>query len=211
MRTIVKIAEPASLVEYRANPRANYDDYREKDDLRICLVSEQRGLCCYCLSRIRAEQNAMKIEHWHSQNRYNDEQLAYANLLGACKGNENESHRNQHCDTFKGNRDLSRNPANQLHRVGELMKFGGDGRASSSDPGFAVELDEVLNLNLPFLVNNRKAVLDAFKEAMPKRGPLLRATLEKWLLDWNGESTDGELRPFCQIIVYWIRKRLARP
>jgi hypothetical protein len=153
----------------------------------------------------------MKIEHWHSQARYGTEQLQYSNLLGACKGNERRLGRDQHCDTFKGDRDLSRNPANQLHRVGEFTRFGGDGRLSSDDPVFKIELDAVLNLNLPFLVNNRKAVLDAFKEALPKRGPLQRETLEKWLLDWNGESTAGELRPFCQVVVYWIRKRLARP
>jgi uncharacterized protein (TIGR02646 family) len=211
MRTIVKRAEPASLAEYRATPGASYDGFRDKDTLRSYLVNEQRGLCCYCLSRIRAEYNAMKIEHWHSQLRYGAEQLDYSNLLGACKGNEGKLRRDQHCDTFKGDRDLSRNPANQMHRVGELTRFVGDGRISSDDPVFAAELDIVLNLNQRLLVNDRRAVLDAFAAAMPSRGPLQRATLKKWLLDWNGESTDGELRPFCQVVVYWLRKRLARP
>jgi uncharacterized protein (TIGR02646 family) len=211
MRTIVKLAEPASLAEYRAKPGANYDDYQDKGTLRSRLVTEQRGLCCYCLSRIRDEHNEMKIEHWHSRSRYDAEQLDYSNLLGACKGNEGALGRDQHCDTFKGERDLSRNPANQWDRVGELMRFGGDGRVSSYDPTLDGDLGAVLNLNLPFLVNNRKALLDAFKEMMPKRAPLQRATLEKWLLDWNGGSTTGELRPFCQVVVYWIRKRLARP
>ncbi len=153
----------------------------------------------------------MKIEHWHSQARYSAEQLDYSNLLGACKGNEGKLGRDQHCDTFKGDRDLSRNPANQMHRVEELTRFEGDGRISSGDPVFATDLDAVLNLNHPFLVNNRRAVLDALKETIPRRGPLQRATLERWLLDWSGESTEGELRPFCQVVVYWIRKRLARP
>jgi len=210
MRTIVKGTEPTSLSEYRAAPGANYQGYSDKDTLRNSLVNEQRGLCCYCLSRIRAEYNTMKIEHWHSQRRYGTEQLDYSNLLGACKGNEGKLGRDQHCDTFKGERDLSLNPVNQLHRVGELTRFGVDGRISSNDPVFATELDTVLNLNQRHLVNNRRAVLDAFTAAMPRHGPLQRATLERWLLDWNGESTDGELRPFCQVIVYWIRKRLAR-
>lgn len=127
------------------------------------------------------------------------------------QGHEGQPRRDQHCDTFKGDRDLSRNPANEAHRVGDLTRFGGDGSVSSEDPVFSAELDAILNLNLPFLVNNRKAVLEAFKQAIPKREPLRRATLEKWLRDWNGEATDGELKPFCQVIVYWIRKRLARP
>lgn len=77
MRTILKRTEPASLAEYRATPGANYDDYPDKVTLRSCLVKKQRGLCCYCLSRIRAEHNAMKIEHWHSQIHYGSGQLDY--------------------------------------------------------------------------------------------------------------------------------------
>ena len=211
MRTIVKHSEPVSLAEYRSTAGADYEGYGDKSTLRRSLVSEQRGLCCYCLSRIRAEHNAMKIEHWRSQVNYGGEQLDYSNLLGACRGNEGRLGRDQHCDTFKGDRDLSRNPANQGHHVGELTRFGGEGRIFSDDQVFDSDLNAVLNLNLPFLVNNRKAILDGFKEAMPKRGPLSRGTLEKWLLDWNGESTSGDLKPFCQVVVYWIRKRLARP
>jgi uncharacterized protein (TIGR02646 family) len=211
MRTIVKLTEPASLAEFRATPGADYDGYRDKETLRRRLVNEQRGLCCYCLQRIHAEHDAMKIEHWHSQTRHGTEQLNYSNLLGACKGNEGGPRRDQHCDTCKGDRDLSRNPANQVHRVGELTRFLGDGRVSSDDPVFAGEIDAVLNLNLPFLVSNRREILEGFTKTMSRRGPLRRATLEKWLLDWNGESTHGELKPFCQVVVYWLRKRLARP
>jgi hypothetical protein len=151
----------------------------------------------------------MKIEHWHSRSRYGAEQLAYSNLLGVCMGNEGSAG-GSHCDKSKGDRDLSRNPAEQTHRVDEIVRFTGDGRISSSDPVFAAELQEVLNLNIPILVNNRRMVLDAFKDALGKRGPLPRSTLERWLRDWDGESTKGELNPFCQVVVYWIRKRLAR-
>lgn len=152
----------------------------------------------------------MKIEHWHSQRNHSTEQLEYWNLLGACKGNEGRALRDQHCDTSKGDRNLSRNPANLMHRVEHFTHFGKDGRVFSNDPTFDNELDAVLNLNLPFLVNNRKATLDAFKVGLSKRGPLSPETLERWLLDWNGESISGDLKPYCQVIVYWLRKRLAR-
>ena len=98
-----------------------------------------------------------------------------------------------------------------MHRVEEVIRFGGDGRVSSDDPAFDRELNEVLNLNLAFLMNNRKAVLTAFKDALPRSGALRRPTLEKWLRHWNGESGTGELQAYCQVIVYWLRKRLARP
>lgn len=211
MRTIVKGREPASLAEYRASRGANYGAYRDKDALRTSLVNEQRGLCCYRLSRIRPEIGSMKIEHWHSQERHDAEQLDYTNLLASCMGNEGKRRRDQHCDTQKGMSEISRNPANPLHRVEEMISFGGDGSVSSVDPTFCRELDEVLNLNLAFLKNNRKATLGAFMDALPKAGELRRHRLERWLREWNGESGNGDLQPFCQVVVYWLRKRLARP
>ena len=209
MRTIRKGREPASLTLHRSGAHANYDNYVDKDTLRTFLEKEQRGLCCYCLSRIPGARG-MKVEHWRSQDRYAAEQLDYTNLLGACLGNEGQPGNHQHCDTRKGNRDLSRNPANPMHRVGDLVRFEGDGRIASDNPVFDSDLNDVLNLNEAFLRNNRKATLDAFIAALPKRGRLSPETVEKWLMNWNGESHTGELPPFCQVVVYWLRKRLAR-
>jgi uncharacterized protein (TIGR02646 family) len=210
MRTIEKRKEPLSLTEYRSSPGATYDGYQDKETLRSYLVTEQRGLCCYCLKRIYAAPGKMKIEHWHCQDRYDAEQLDYSNLLGACKGDEGKPLRDQHCDARKGNRDLSRNPANSLHRVEEMVRFGGDGRVSSEDPNFDSELNEVLNLNAAILVSNRKAVLEAFLRARAKRGNWSRTILEKWLRQCNGDSGTGQLEEYCQTVVYWLRKRLAR-
>lgn len=211
MRAIVKGGEPTSLTEYRLSSGANYENYRDKDTLRTYLVNEQRGLCCYCLSRIRAEQGAMKIEHWHCQENHIAEQLDYSNLLGACMGGEGKLLRDQHCDTRKGSLDLSRNPANPDHRIEDVIRFGGDGRIFSDEPVLDTELNKVLNLNLAFLTNNRKAALTAFKDVLPKRGPLRRATLEEWLREWSGQSGAGQLPPYSQVVVYWLRKRLSRP
>jgi uncharacterized protein (TIGR02646 family) len=213
MRRILKGAEPASLIEYRsaAGRTADYESYGDKDALRANLVKEQRGLCCYCLSRIRAERNSMKIEHWHCQANYSAEQLDYSNLLGACMGNEGSPGKDQYCDSRKGDRDLSRNPANPLHRVEDVIKFEGSGRVASSDPAFEAELNDVLNLNVAFLIAQRRATLDAFQGALAKRGQLPRAQLQKWLRQWNGELETGDLQEFCQVVVYWLRKRLSRP
>jgi uncharacterized protein (TIGR02646 family) len=213
MRSILKGAEPASLVEHRSAARGapDYNSYPDKDTLRAHLVKEQRGLCCYCLSRIRAERDSMKIEHWHCQAKYGAQQLDYSNLLGACLGNDGSPGRDQHCDSRKGDRDLSRNPANPQHRVEDVIRFEGGGRIASSDPSFDAELNDVLNLNVAFLVAQRRATRDAFQGALAKRGQLPRAELQKWLRQWNGESEAGDLREFCQVVVYWLRKRLSRP
>jgi uncharacterized protein (TIGR02646 family) len=211
MRTIRKSHEPANLTEYRTAGGGHYEDYPDKDTLRTYLVNDQRGLCCYCLSRIRAESGTMKTEHWRSQAGSEAGQLDYSNLLGACMGNEGKPIRDQHCDTRKGNRVISRNPANPAHRVDEVLRFLDDGRIISNDEVFDDEINDVLNLNLAFLKNNRKAVLTAFMEALPRRRTLSRTQLERWLREWNGDSGAAELPPFCQVVVYWLRRRLSRP
>jgi uncharacterized protein (TIGR02646 family) len=210
MRAIVRGAEPASLTQHRLTPHADYENYPDKDTLRASLVKEQRGLCCYCLSRIQPKAGRMKIAHWHSQDLHPEEQLAYLNLLGACLGNKGQSLKLQHCDTLQRNRDISRNPANPAHRIERFVHYEADGRIRSHEPTFDAQLNEVLGLNVPILKNNRKAVLEAFKTALLKRGELSRTTLERWLSEWNGDLDQNELPEFCQVVVYWLRKRLAR-
>jgi uncharacterized protein (TIGR02646 family) len=183
MRAIIKGKEPASLVEHRCTQGADYDNYGDKQSLRSSLATEQRGLCCNCLGRIPSKSGQMKIEHWHSQSVYPAEQLDYANLLGVCMGNEGQPRKNQHCDTSKGDQPLSRNPANSTPPIEDLIRFEGDGRVVSDDPDLKRELDDVLNLNAAFL--------------------------EKWLQLWNGDTHTNQLEPYCQVIVYWLKKKLA--
>lgn len=209
MRNIRKGKEPASLTEYRCKAYSYFDGYQEKDDLRESLVREQRGLCCYCMSRIFPQRDSMRIEHWHSQSKFPQEELDYANLLGACPGHEGERENLRHCDTRKGEGNLSRNPANPLHDVERWITYLGDGTISSIDSGFDRELNDVLNLNVSFLKNNRKQTLDAFTRSLGK-GTYTRQGLERLLKKWNGELDTKDLEPFCQVIVYWLRKRLAR-
>ena len=209
MRTIQKGAEPPSLTAYRQSPGANYCDYRPKDDLRETLVREQRGLCCFCMGRITPSIGGMKIAHWRSQTGHPAEQLVYGNLLGACKGGEGQRPEAQHCDTRQGNRDLSRNPAHPAHRVGELAKYLGDGSITADDTDFERDLTEILGLNLAWLKNNRKALLTAFQQSLGKRAAT-QAQVERWERDLSGTGTAGDLEPYCQVVVYWLRKRLNR-
>lgn len=209
MKAISKRPEPPSLTQYRLTPYANYEGYPQKDELRLALVSEQKGICCYCMQRIRPEVGSMKVEHWHCQAHYPDEQLDYSNLLGACLGNEGQPSKEQHCDTRKGDALLSRNPADLTHRIESFIKYLGDGRIASHDNFFDSELNDKLNLNTPFLVRNRKAVLDSFIQGLIPGRTLSRLRLQRMISTWNGDG-GRELQPFCGVVVYWLRKRLAR-
>lgn len=211
MKTINKGNEPSNLTEHKQRAGSTYDNYTDKQTLREYLVREQRGICCYCMSRIKPQSSKMKIEHWKSQSQYPALQLDYKNLLGACKGGDGQAANKQYCDTCKKNNAFSKNPAEVLHRIETFIHYKGDGTIYSENEDFDTELNEVLNLNIPFLVNNRKAVLDAFKTTfLKKKGVLQKATLQKWLTKWNGESDAGPLKPYCQVIVYWLNKRLKK-
>ena len=205
MRNIQKGKEPPELLAYRKLTGANYAGFRDTDALRKCIVEEQRGLCCYCMGRIHPTAAGMKIEHCESQEQYPDRQLDYSNLLGACKGGEGRTRREQYCDTRKGGKSLSFNPADLKFNIEAKITFLGDAEISSSNAKIFEALGpEVLNLNLAILKRNRKAVLDLFQLGL-KAGKTLDA--EKELRKWDG-SRAGSLEPYAQIVVYYLRKKL---
>lgn len=209
MRCIRKGREPDSLTEHRCKTHADYDNYREKDELRVSLVREQRGLCCFCMSRIYPDEKRMKIAHWHSQTNYPLEQLDYHNLLGACCGGQGKPPEKQHCDTHQGDSDISRHPADVARPIENFVHFKDDGSICSDDVVFNNDLDCILNLNVAHLRNQRKGVLDALWETFKKRD-LTRPKLEELRRIWNGEMDCENLKPYCQVIVYWLDKRLRR-
>ncbi len=208
MKNIQKKPEPRSLTQHRCNIHADYDNYPEKNELRDSLVTEQRGICCYCMQRIRPNSEDMKIEHWYSQDLYPDRQIDYSNLLGACLGGEGQVAKMHHCDTKKGNRDLTYNPANPLHDVEGSLHFLGDGTIESIDAQFDREINTVLNLNQSLLVKNRKAVLESLRQGLIQKKPS-NADILRELKKWNGDNGE-DLEPFCQVIVYYLRKKVNR-
>ena len=212
MRAISKGSEPESLRKHRNARHSDYGNYAAKDELREALVAEQRGLCCYCMGRIRPQIGSMKIEHWQSQ-ASRKRQLDYGNLLGACLGGEGQPGYLQHCDTRKGDRNLRWNPADPLHYIEERIRYESDGLISADDVDFNQQLNEVLNLNLRLLRNNRKgvllAVLDWWKNEKHRiRGPVPR---KRFLGERDKHvSGTGELRPYSQVAVWWLDQRLAK-
>jgi hypothetical protein len=213
MRAITKGAEPASLTAHRQTPHCDYNNYADKDALRHALITEQRAICCYCMGRIHNGPTTMKIEHWRSQRRHEAEQLTYGNLLGACLGGEGRPAHLQHCDTRKGDNDLQWNPADPGHHIETRIQYLSDGSIRSNDASFDSQLDDVLNLNIPILKNNRKGILDAVldwwkREKARLAGPVPRATFERE----RARRIEGasDLEPYCQVAVWWLNQRLAK-
>jgi len=211
VRAIRKGREPAALTQYRATNPADYENYPGKAKLRDALVSEQCGLCAYCMGRIRNEHNQMKIEHWRSHARYPAQRLQYRNLLGVCRGGEGQPPTQQHCDTRKGDRDLQWNPADGAHNIESHIWYDTDGTIRSYDETFDQELCEVLNLNLKVLMNSRKEALEGIREwwMMERRrlqGRVPPDRLERKLAGLT--AGDGMLRPFSRVAAWWVEKKL---
>ncbi len=213
MKAITKGAEPTSLTTHRSTPHSYYDNYPDKAVLRHALVSEQRGLCCYCMGQISSDPNTMKIEHWRCQSQYPEEQLKYRNLLASCLGGEGKPQHLQHCDTRKGNCNLKWNPADPAHHIETRIRYEPSGSVLSDDAEFDTQLTEVLNLNLPLLKNNRKAFLDGFLEWWKKKGNKLRGSALRARIEQERDRRTGGtgvLDPYCQVAVWWLEQRLKR-
>jgi len=207
VRAITKAAEPQSLVQHRAQAHSDYNNYVQKDELRTALVGEQKGLCCYCTGRIRADAEAMKIEHWQCQASYPQHQLAYGNLLGACLGGQGQAEADQHCDTRKGNRELLWNPATAAHMIESRLRYLSDGTVESTDAAFNDQLNSVLGLNLKYLKNNRKAVLDAMLVWWRMAQPVSKQKLQMQI-DRRTNHV-GEYQPFSPVAVWFLRQKLG--
>lgn len=208
MRAIIKRPEPPSLTAHRQIPQSDYNNYGAKDELRHSLVGEQRGLCCYCMGRIRNTVEAMKVEHWRPQSRFPDEQLSYRNLLGACLGGNGQPGHLQHCDARKGDRDLQWNPAEPAHHIETRISYELDGTICADDPLFDGQINAVLNLNLPQMKNNRKGVLTAILYWWNAEKPVPKVRIEREISDRTNGA--GDLSPYSQVVVWWLTQRLAR-
>lgn len=206
---ITKGAEPRSLTERRAavavdDPRG-YEDYREKEDVRATLFAEQRALCCYCMGRISNDPLKMKIEHWRSRDHYRNLQLVYGNLLGACLGGEGKPEAEQHCDTKKGSRDLKWNPADTAHVIESRLRYLADGTVESNDDDFNTQINDVLGLNMMYLKNSRKAVLDSVLSWW-RVTPNARQRVQQQI---DHRISAGEHQPFSPVAVWFLRQKLG--
>jgi hypothetical protein len=91
------------------------------------------------------------------------------------------------------------------------VKYDPDGVIRAYDAEFDGHLNNVLNLNLPQIKNNRKIVLTAVLdwwevERTKLRGPVPKAQIQREIQRRVGG--DGELTPYCQIVVWWLKRKL---
>ena len=220
MKQIIKTAEPQSLVQHRANQPAFFDNLPlvAKEDLRQSLLSEQGYICCYCMKRI-PENTApyMKVEHYKCQDFYEDLQLNYKNLFGACIGNEGQPSRIQTCDTKKGNTELTINLLTNAPYCENLFKYNAEGEIMSVDDNSEInrQLNEVLNLNMQTLKEGRSEVyLEVQRKVEAHSRQLGSKQLRVNYFEREKQDCltprDKKLKQYCMIAVYYLNKKIKQ-
>lgn len=215
MIDINKLPAPASLNAYRQQPDAEYDGPEftpVKTEIRTQLLKEQGYLCAYCMARIWDDKTKTKVEHWQCQDNYSNRQLDYTNLLVVCKGNEGSSPKEQHCDTFKANKDLSLNPAYPSHRVESQIGYSGSGEIYSQvNEQLNNDLNNILNLNYKRLQGNRASVIKSVIEVLTKiNGTATASDLTRLINRWRAVNELGQKEPYCGIAIHYLNKKLSK-
>jgi hypothetical protein len=95
----------------------------------------------------------------------------------------------------------------------QRVRYLADGTIESGDQALDADLIQTLNLNHARLKRNRMAFLDGFRKAMERKYPGLtwpEAAMMRELERLQQFDADGMLQPYCQVPIYWLKKRLGR-
>ncbi len=219
MKQITKNNEPRALIQHRAQ-KDNYDNLN-KNELRDSLIEEQGHICCYCMCRIphKLKQHEIdnnypdsKIEHVKCQSKNRNLELNYHNLLLACNGRHGYPRQMQTCDTFKGENDLSFNPADNAKNIEDCIKYSANGEIYSDDETINRELNEVLNLNTKDLKDIREVFYKGIQERIIRKGKRRQGKdIQKRTYESEKQELlmlkKGKYIPYCMIGIYLINKK----
>jgi uncharacterized protein (TIGR02646 family) len=174
MRHTPKGAEPAGLAHYRQVLGSSYEGPGfPHQEVRDALVRDQRGLCCFCMGRIRAEADKMKVAHFVPRTTERSLEMAWSNLLGACLGLVDGTDRrpgNQTCDTRQGNLHLSIDPRSGA--ISSQIEYSsGDGRISIARSGCHESAYESLQRDVDVALNLNHAMLCKIQAAFSPDRP----------------------------------------
>lgn len=233
MRRIEKGREPSCLADLRATPGADWSSVHgpQKQQMREHAFKEQHGLCAYCMSRLGQppSDKSMKIEHFETRALSPGRVFDWSNLLGVCLGGldivpgagSGDPRDRYHCDTYRGyiprkeEQRLGLNPAAFPPDVSSMFSYTHRGEirpAAALAPGessSAKEQIDRLNLNIARLQRNRGAVIETLRSEF-RRKPPKPARVKELLEPWSMPDRNGHLRPYCQVAVDYLKKKLRQ-
>ncbi len=222
MKHIIKGNTPQSLLDYKRTPNATYNGFGSKEDVRIALIKEQKGLCAYCNGRISNVRNKelgkpkTGIEHYKSQEKHPHLQLEYGNMLGVCNGvSKDYNEAVQHCDTSRGSRELTIDPLSISCE--KSIIYGSDGKIKSTNPDIQSDFDDILKLNISLLKRERKGILDLVIKRLTRNTndknwtkTAIQKEINFWKQDEKIEDDVFYLKPYCQVAIHYLNNKLRR-
>lgn len=216
MKKIDKEKEPWEWRHYRKTQGVAYAAIPK---LRESLLEEQGYLCAYCLRRIPAtdknSQENSRIDHFYPQtlaedNNMPEKILDYDNLVICCPGAISSATENFHCDKSKKESELTFSLFREDF-IDSLKYKSFDGTISSTNTDWDKEINIYLNLNNALLKSNRKETLSAVIENLKTDFPGKSAKknyLVKLLSEWESRNNENQFRPYCGIVIHFLKKRL---
>lgn len=205
---IQKDKEPDEIVNWKKKfknknkRKPYYKDIKskpEKQQLKESLIREQKYLCCYCCNRI-SDKNS-HIEHFVPQSIDKELSLEYTNLHASCQGEKGDQ---KHCGHAKGNdynETLLISPLDE--NCENRFAYLGDGKIVPGNP-----TDQGAEYTIKLLALNDERLKKARAEAMWMSGIFDVKDKEgkEKLIEKYSHPTDGKRVPFCNAILYHLRK-----
>lgn len=198
--------EPRSWINYRRTPGV---EYQASEDLRNALLREQGYICAYCMRRIPTKDpdtpEESHIEHIKCIHNHQGLQLDYRNMVICCPGNIDG---NEHCDRSKHNSNISFDLFDALLQNSISYSFR-TGEIKSNNVVWNNEINEILNLNNPLQMLNRRDTLDGVIDAIEFNRRAVQQ-IRQILLEWSQFDGEGKLHPYCGIIIWFLGRRLRQ-
>jgi len=121
----------------------------------------------------------------------------------------------QTCDSYKGENDLSFNPADTQRNIENFIKYSANGEIFSDDETINQELNEVLNLNTKDLKDTRELFYKDIQTRIIREGKKRKnKDIQKRFYETEKQQLltlkDGKLEPYCMIGIYLINKKLSK-
>lgn len=199
MRHITKGNEPPELVSWkRKNPGKHYGDLSEmeRQAIRRECVSEQRGLCAFCCTRITASGRDAHNAHLQSQADFPQHSLDWTNIVASCNNRET-------CGSSQGHTTPPLSPL--MPECETELRFHLSGRVTGETPR-ARETIKLFQLDGDQLRNRRKKAIDDFfyiNEYYPPEEDPLSWDAEIWraiITQCLTPDENNELAPFAPVL-----------
>jgi uncharacterized protein (TIGR02646 family) len=211
MKYIQKNQEPRSLTDWNQKLGGKIRDWKSfnkavKNDVYESLLKEQGFICAYCSRPIT--RGICHIEHYRPKSVYKNLTFEYTNLIASCQGEDERKPRSPvHCGHKKGawfDEELMISPLDP--NCEKYFDFSGSGEIIAADgekQAAAKTTISKLALDIDKLRRLRRTAIDTTLQVVEG---LDEAEIQQLIQGYQKPDNTGRLTPFCDVIVYTLRK-----